>query len=264
MEPTNHDQLVEEIRSMRPWHHDIELYDDFSTGKVFSPDGRLPRPENDGVSLISPRARFFERMDAIYPDGLSGVEFLDCACNGGAYCFWARELDAARVVGFDVREHWINQAKLVQSHRTIHPVDRIEFHVQDLYDIPKLDLQPFDLTYFSGLFYHLPDPITGLRIAADLTREIIILNTAMMPGDDNARGLTICHESRTNVMSGVHRLAWFPNSKETLRDILIWMGFEDIRVSMLIDSNDQARPRIEMIAARTKGRLNGLEGERLY
>lgn len=261
MNQPNREQLAEEIRAMRPWHHDIELFDDFTTGKVFSPDGKLTRPENDGVSLISPRARFFGRMKQLFPQGLEGKDFLDCACNAGAYCFWARELEANRVVGFDVREHWINQARFVQKHRTIQPVDRIEFHVQDLYDVPRLGLDPFDMTYFSGIFYHLPDPVTGLKIAADLTREIIIVNTAMMPKSDNPNGLTMAKESRTKVMSGVHELSWFPNGKETLRDILLWLGFPEQKISMLIEKDDVPRSRIEIVAAREKGRLADFDGE---
>jgi tRNA (mo5U34)-methyltransferase len=257
------DELSRQVKRLAPWHHDIELTTDLSTGRVFSESGTLTQAENEGVSLISPRRRFFARMKRLFPDGLSGQHFLDCACNAGAYCFWARELDAARIVGFDVREHWINQAKFVQQHRTFAPVDRIEFHVKDLYDVPRLELRPFDLTYFSGIFYHLPDPITGLKIAADLTRDILILNTAMMPNPDNPRGMTMARESRTLVMSGVHELAWFPNGPETLRDILLWAGFKEQKISMHNIKKDVPRSRIEIIAARERGRLEEFEGETL-
>lgn len=260
---SDREQLTEQILSMRPWHHDIELFDDFSTGKVFSPDGKLQPEDNDGVSLISPRVRFFSRLNKLYPNGLSGKHFLDCACNGGAYCFWARELDAERVVGFDVREHWINQANFVKEHRTVQPVDRIDFHVQDLYDIPKLELAPFDMTYFSGIFYHLPDPITGLKIAADLTREIIVLNTAMKLDPNNPTGMSMVRESRTVVMSGVHELAWMPNGKECLSQILKWLGFPEQKITLQNEKAKLGRSRIEIVAAREKGRLADLEGEAL-
>ena len=257
------DELTKQIELMRPWHHDVELFDGFSTGKVFSPDGRLPGPENDGVSLISPRTPFHSRLDRLYPDGMTGKSFLDCACNGGGYCFWAREKDIQRCVGFDVREHWIQQARFVQQHRTVHPTDRIEFHVRDLLDVPEMGLKPFDLTLFSGIFYHLPDPVTGLKIAADLTTDVFILNTAMMPNSEHPRGLTMVRESRTRVMSGVHELAWFPNGKETLRDILLWMGFKDLKVTLLTEVDAIGRSRIEVIAGREKGRLENIEGESL-
>lgn len=257
------DELSEKIKAMRPWHHDIQLFDDFTTGRVFSPNGRLERVDNDGVSLISPRERFLSRLERIYPEGLSGKSFLDCACNGGGYCFWAREKDVARAVGFDVREHWINQAKFVQQHRTIFPTDRIEFHVMDLYDVPQKKLEPFDLTYFSGLFYHLPDPVTGLKIAADLTSDLLILSTSMMLDMENPRGMTLGYESQTKVMSGVHQLKWLPNGKETLREILKWLGFQEMKITFYQEKKEIQRSRIEIIAARTKNRLVDVEGELL-
>ena len=129
--------------------------------------------------------------------------------------------------------------------------------------MPSQNHEPFDMTYFSGIFYHLPDPITGLKIAADLTTDVLILNTAMMLDPNNPRGLTMARESRTKVMSGVHQLSWFPNGKESLRDILLWLGFKDLKVTMLNERKDNFRSRIEIVAARESGRLKDLNGEPL-
>jgi len=254
------DQLVEQVRAMRPWHQDIEINDQVSTGKAFSPDGKLLPADNDNVSLISPRLRFERRAEVLYPDGLSGKRFLDCACNAGAYCFYARELGADFSFGFDVRKHWVDQARFVQEQRQGFPADRIEFREMDLYDLPKLELEPFDYTYFSGIFYHLPDPITGLKAAADLTRDILLLSTSTATQAGNPLGLTLAYESREKVMSGVHRLAWFPNSPEILVEILNWLGFAEMKVTKDV-SNHKNRNRTEIVAAREKGRLEGLEGE---
>lgn len=256
------ESLTQQIKEMRPWHHDVEIADGFSTGKVFSENGRLQRPDNDGVSLISPKVRFMNQIDSIFPEGLSGKRFLDCACNGGGYCFWAREKGASNVYGFDVREHWINQAKFIQQHRTAAPVDNIEFEVMDLYDLPKKNLDPFDMTYFSGIFYHLPDPITGLKIAADLTKDTMLLSTAAKADPSNPTGLTMARESTTKVMSGVYQMAWFPNGPECLKELLLWCGFKDIKLTMNAQKPN-LRLRLEVLASKEKGRLDGLEGESL-
>jgi hypothetical protein len=109
----------------------------------------------------------------------------------------------------------------------------------------------------------LPDPVTGLKIAADLTTDVLILNTAMMLDPNNPRGMTMARESRTKVMSGVHQLSWFPNGKETLRDIMLWLDFKDLKVTMFNERKDNFRSRIEIVAAREKGRLDNIEGESL-
>jgi tRNA (mo5U34)-methyltransferase len=252
--------LTEAITSMRPWHHDIALNEQVSTGKVFSPDGSLERHENDGVSLISPRSRFMRQTGQLYPGGMSGKRFLDCACNAGAYCFFARELDAAYALGFDVRSHWINQALFVQQRRTIHSTDRIDFHEIDLMDLPDKKLEPFDFTYFKGIFYHLPDPVTGLKIATELTTDVILVNTAGLRVEGEPRGMTLALEGTEPPMSGVHRLSWMPNSPEVVVEILKWLGFEDFKLTHNVNTEDQ-RLRFEVIAGRTPGRLEHLDGE---
>jgi len=257
------DELVAEIKRLGPWHHDLQITDDLSTGEVFSPTRQLLPPENEGVSLISPRAVFVKNMKLLFPEGLAGKRFLDCACNAGAYCFLARELGADFAYGFDVRKHWIDQAGFIQAHRVVAPVDQVEVRELDLYDLPKQNLDPFDITYFSGIFYHLPDPVTGLKIAADLTTDVMVLSTAMVPGEDNPLGMTMVWEGVEPVMSGVYELAWFPNNPQTLSRIFGWAGFNDVK--MINDSVNPTskRRRVKLIAAREKGRLADVPGTQL-
>ena len=253
--------LIEKIRELGPWHHDIELNDEVHTGKVFSPTGILPKQENEGVTLISPRNQFTNLMQGCYPDSLlQGKTFLDCACNGGGYCFLAREFGATNVVGFDVREHWINQAKFALEHRKTAPVDNIRFEVMDLYDLPKQNLPKFDFTYFSGIFYHLPDPVTGLKIAADQTKDIIFVNTAGINVPQNPTGMSMSRESITRVMSGVYELSWFPNGAECIQALLNWLGFKEVKLMRLVE-NPNDRIRISIVASREEGRLENVPGE---
>ena len=254
------EELEAEIRRLAPWHHDIQITEGISTGLVFAKTRTLLPSENDGVSLISPRASFGHFVETLYPNSMSGVRFLDCACNAGAYCFLARENDAEFAYGFDVREHWIDQGHFVQENCTVQPVDRIQLQVADLYDLPKKNLEPFDFTYFSGIFYHLPDPISGLKIAADLTKDVLVVSTLCADGGSNPLGMTIKFESVDNLMSGVHKLAWMPNSPEALALILGWMGFVDIKLMLDVKNEAYAGRRIQLIASRTKGRLKSVYG----
>ncbi len=261
-EPATRQWLESQIRELGPWHHDISITDDVSIGNVFGKDQHrtLPRKHNDGVSLIEPREKFQERLRGIYPNGLGGKRFLDCACNAGVYCFLAREADAEFSFGFDVRDHWIRQADFIKQHRTVAPTDRIEFEVLDLYDLPARNLKPFDYTFFSGIFYHLPDPIHGLKLAAEVTTDIIVVNTASMYNPDNPGGLTPRRRSSSNfVMSGVSDMAWFPNGPKAILLILNWMGFREFKLTHFAKRGD--RHRFEVFAAREPGRLDDLRGE---
>ena len=276
----NNEELVAKIREMAPWHHDIQINEEISTGKVFSPSGTLKVAENQGVSLISTRKSFLNQLKSIYPDGVAGKRFLDCACNAGGYCFWAVEAGFDSAYGFDVRDHWIRQGKLVKQERSEDlPSKQVHLETMDLYDLPTKDVGEFDMTYFSGIFYHLPDPVTGLKIAADRTTDVLYLNTAMMnPVDDEDEtsqptGMTMTMERTDTLMTGVHKLSWFPNNPQTLIGILKWLGFEDIVITMdnrknvptcnfrgeakkRAEKNKIRRRRIGMYAARQKGRLD--------
>ncbi len=234
------DVVREEIAALGPWHHDVELPGGLRTG-----DLALARsePGANAPTLIDPRASLERLVSTIFPDGLAGKSVLDCACNGGGYLFAARDLGAGSAFGFDVRAHWIAQAEFLARQLGN---DGLSFAMLDLADLPGLDLPQFDVTLFQGIFYHLPDPVAGLKIAADHTRELLVLNTATLPQPH--KGLIFNPESETLLMSGVHRVAWLPTGEPVLRDLLAWCGFPHVRCTF--ERRDGRWGRIELVAAR--------------
>jgi 2-polyprenyl-3-methyl-5-hydroxy-6-metoxy-1,4-benzoquinol methylase len=208
-------------------------------------------PKFGKVSFHDVEPTYKNLMASLYPDGLAGRSVIDCACNCGGYSLWSRELGASRCFGFDVRDHWIRQAEFLARERE-HPSDGCSFEVLDLYDLPKRD-EEFDIAIFKGIFYHLPDPVTGLRVVADKTRELLVLNTATRSGKDGF--LAVARESTDFVMSGVYGLNWLPTGPEVLERILGWMGFPATRISFWhkktpFGSGGQPLGRIEILAAR--------------
>lgn len=237
------DALRADIRRLGPWHQDLEIAPGVRTGERDS--NEAPDPLGVGhAGLVQPVEALTQIARDIFADGLAGRSLLDCACNAGGYVFAAKQLGAGRCFGFDVREHWLDQARFLQRHL---PGDDVEFARLDLLELRERNLQPFDVTLFFGLFYHLPDPVAGLRIAADLTREMLILNTAWDPGVPD-HGLKLNLEDDQALMSGVHRLAWLPSGSRVLEDILHWSGFPHTRVQHVSTSGQS--PRIQILAAR--------------
>lgn len=257
-------ELKEEIIRLGPWHHDVQITPEISTSVFLeAPEGTY---DSSRPSFINPRNDFLDTMRKIYPEGLEGRTLLDCACNCGGYCFWAKEIGAGECFGFDAREHWIEQARFLKESRTVGPTDGLRFEVMDLYNLPNLGLEPFDVTFFRGIFYHLPDPITALKVAADLTREVLILNTAIW--NDLPDGmLAIAEEGTEDLMTGVHGLSWFPTGPNVLTRTLRWMGFTEIRLVVSHTRHKDLPPRLgnlEIIASRKEGLLKKLESlERL-
>jgi hypothetical protein len=221
--PTGEQQLRDRIIQLGPWHLEVEVTPDLTTG-AWLDAGREAYPDSLGpVSHLDLREPFWTIMRSIYPDGLEGRSVMDCACNCGGYLFWAKEIGAGECFGFDVRGHWIEQAEFLLEHRR-GPTDGMRFEVLDLYELPNLELQPFDITLFNGLFYHLPDPIHGLKLAADRTSELLFMTTASRTNVPDGC-LSIESESSDAIMSGVYGLNWLPTGPEVLSRILRWLGF---------------------------------------
>lgn len=246
--------LREEIIRLGPWHLDVEVTPEMST-RVFLEAPPETYPDLGRVQFQSPRERWMENMRFIYPEGLQGRTVLDCACNCGAYLFWAKELGAGDCFGFDAREHWITQARFLQRHRS-GPNSGIQFEICDLYDVPKLGLEPFDITLFNGLFYHLYDPIGGLRIACDLTKELIHVGTATRKGMQDGL-LVVDAENPDWAMSGLHNLRWLPTGPGAIEPILRWAGFEETAVASWWEKKEQAFGRVQVVGSRTPGLLSG-------
>jgi tRNA (mo5U34)-methyltransferase len=256
--------LREEIVRLGPWHYELEVTPEVSTRAFLdAPEGTYP-DWFGRISFIPNFEESFTRtLRRVYPEGLVGRSMLDCACNCGACLFVAKDFEAGECFGSDVREHWIEQARFLSKYRT-RPAGGIEFRVCDLYELPKLGLTPFDITFFGGIFYHLPDPVSGLKIAADLTRELLIVNTATRNGYPDGM-LVVGEESKERLLSGIHGLNWFPTGPDVLARILRWLGFPEVRLHWHVPHppNQPAdMGRLQLFAARDKGTFEAFDRSR--
>ena len=246
-------ELREEVVRLGPWHIDIDITPEVSTAAFLEAPSQPSTEDTSGIAFHNPREGFLRRLHRAFPNGLEGRSVLDCACNCGAYLFYAKEAGAGRCLGFDLREHWIEQARFLAEQRT-RPTADMRFEVCDLYDLPALEPGRFDVTLFLGIFYHLPDPITALKLVADITDEVLIVNTATKAGLADGH-LVAEQESPTKLMSGKYGLSWLPTGPDVIMRILGWLGFAEARCSVWRHAPRQRGDldRVEVIAARTPG-----------
>ena len=282
--PATAAELREEIIRLGPWLHQVQVTSDVSTRDYLDAP---PTPDATKVTVLlregtaptrfvetyvpnelpwsnlqfrNHRDDFIAAMLRIYPDGLEGRRVLDCACNCGAYLFWAKELGAGECVGFDVREHWIEQAHFLAEHCES-PTDGVRFELCDLYDVAELDLEPFDIVFFNGIMYHLPDPIAGLKVAADLAEELLVVNTATASGLPDGM-LKASAEGVEGLASGVYGLNWLPTGPAAINAIFDWCGFAETRCHFWRRQPGQRasnRDRIEMFAGREPGMFESFD-----
>jgi tRNA (mo5U34)-methyltransferase len=256
--------LREEIIRLGPWHYDVQVTPDIST-RVYleAPPGTYPKRTFGAITFLEPRDRFKSELLRLYPHGLEGRTMMDCACNCGGYLFWAREAGAGQCLGFDAREHWIEQAIFLREQRG-ESADDVQFEVCDLYDVPKLGLEPFDITLYQGIFHHVPDPISGLKIAADLTKELLIIGTATRSGMPD--GCLFAYEESDRLMSGKYGHGWRATGPEVLDRMLRWVGFVETRVIGWLKetpSEGEGWGRLRMAASKSPGLLERLGEPRI-
>ncbi|NNE24304.1 MAG: methyltransferase domain-containing protein [Rhizobiales bacterium] len=251
-------ELTEAINRLGPWYYKLHVRDGIFTGSdsQVDDDGRT-------VAFVDPVANFEYFTKQALPNGMEGRSFLDCGCNCGGYSFAAKERGAGKVYAFDVRDHWIDQAKFLLENREQNAED-MRFEVADLVGANNID-EEFDVTWFCGLFYHLPDPVAGLKLAADKTKELLFLQTAVVgsePGEEEYPSLDYKKEGIKASMSGIYGLSWLPSGPKVLKGILDCLGFPETRTVMWYRKNigygARSRGRVMIIAARERGRLKGV------
>jgi SAM-dependent methyltransferase len=239
--------LEAEIDALGPWCHEIEVVPGISTRawRERHPDSRVPFLDPRVTPIVKTALRLF-------PSALKGWSVLDCGCNAGGYSFLAREAGAGRCFGFDARRHWIDQARFVARCRQY---EDMTFEVREL---DQLEVELFDMTFFAGLLYHLPDPVHGLKMAADATRELIFVDTSARAGLPDG-SLVAENENKELLVSGVHGLNWLPTGPDVVRRMLEWVGFAECAV---LDYRLEVEPQVDrlaVIAAKTPGFLGSLD-----
>jgi tRNA (mo5U34)-methyltransferase len=149
LEPASHvGTLQEQVAALGPWFHNIDLGDVWTAPDHFLGD--------------YPGFKFRRFAEAL-PADLSGKTVLDIGCNAGFYSFEMKRRGAARVLGIDGDDRYLDQARFVAGELGFGDV---EFRNLSVYDVALLG-ERFDLVIFMGVLYHLRHPL----LALDLVRE---------------------------------------------------------------------------------------------
>lgn len=134
--------IARRIAELGDWFHNIEL-----GGVRTAPNHFLGDFPNVKWKHIAPAL----------PADLSGASVLDIGCNGGFYSIEMKRRGAARVLGIDVDNRYLDQAKFAAATLAQH----IEFEKRSVYHVEEIAGE-FDYIFFMGLLYHLRYPLLAL------------------------------------------------------------------------------------------------------
>jgi 2-polyprenyl-3-methyl-5-hydroxy-6-metoxy-1,4-benzoquinol methylase len=125
----------------------------------------------------------FRNFAAALPESLEGKSVLDIGCNGGFYSLEMKRRGAARVLGVDYDDVYLNQARFAAEVLGA----EIEFAKLSVYDVATLG-ERFDLVIFMGVFYHLRHPLLALDLIHEhVARDLLLFQTMQRGSETRSR-----------------------------------------------------------------------------
>ena len=121
----------------------------------------------------------FANFAGVIPGDLTGKSVLDIGCNAGFYSMEMKRRGAARVLGVDYDDAYLDQARFAAE---VKGYD-IEFRKLSVYDVATLG-ERFDLVVFMGVFYHLRHPLLALDLIWEHVADDLLLFQTMQRGSD--------------------------------------------------------------------------------
>lgn len=159
-------ELRGRVEQLSPWFQNIDL----GHGVKTAPDHFLGD---------YPAFKYRRFADAL-PSDLTGKSVLDIGCNAGFYSIEMKKRGAARVLGIDSDERYLEQARLATE--ALGHAD-IDFARLDVYDVARLG-EKFDLVIFMGVLYHLRHPLLALDLIREHVAGDLMLFQTMQQGTD--------------------------------------------------------------------------------
>jgi len=160
------DALTRRIDELGEWFHNINLFGVKTAPRHFL--GDFPNVK-------------WKHISAAIPENLSGATVLDIGCNGGFYSLEMKRRGAERVIGIDVDDRYLNQARFAAKTLDM----EIEFEKRSVYDVDAVPGQ-FDFVLFMGVFYHLRYPLFALDKVVKKVAGKLLFQT-MIRGSETAQ-----------------------------------------------------------------------------
>ena len=198
------DEKLKGVKTLAPWFHCIDLGDGVLTksASLAGEHDDHPRPTWNVIR------RFL-------PEDLSGQEVLDVGCNAGFYAIEAKRRAASRVLGVEAKRLHVRQARFAQRALSLD----IKYQRGSVYDLRAATFGRFDVTLALGLIYHCKHLMLALENLAQVTRHLMILETAVFPPDRNTKPFQRVYGANDQ---RVHTLGYVENAPDALEASYNW------------------------------------------
>jgi tRNA (mo5U34)-methyltransferase len=198
------EQIFSELKRLEPWFHRIDLGNGIYTKTESVMGEPVDHPHGP-----------WQTIQKLLPRDLTGKTVLDVGCNAGFYSFEARRRGAKRVLGVDGQRQHVRQGLFV---RKVLGLD-VEFRRLNVYELSHRNVGQFDITLALGLLYHLKHPILALENLYRVTKEILVIETAIMPAKQTPGSFPYSFGAAEATL---HPLVYVENSPEAKEQVYNW------------------------------------------
>ncbi len=154
--------LQQEVERLGPWFHNLRL-------------GEVQTAPNHFLGDY-PSVKFESFRHAL-PADMTGKSVLDIGCNAGFYSFEMKRRGASRVLGIEVEDLYLRQARFVAEMEGLD----VEFRKLSVWEVGAIGEQ-FDLVIFMGVLYHLRHPLLALDLIHTHVAKDALLFQSMQRG----------------------------------------------------------------------------------
>ena len=154
-----------DLEALGPWAYQVEFGSTSTLGVRNEADWKYHRYRGSllgGITAVAAGARIAE------------LSVLDVGCHCGVQALELAELGFGRVVGVDLRSANIRQARFLMS---AFGTSRVSFEERNVWDLEGSPAH--DVVFCAGLLYHVTYPLRLLKILHDLTKEFLVLDSAV-------------------------------------------------------------------------------------
>jgi tRNA (mo5U34)-methyltransferase len=197
-------EILAELKRLEPWFHRIDL----GGGLYTKTESVMGEPVDHPLGP-------WQTIQKLLPRDLSVKTLLDVGCNAGFYSFEAKRRGAKRVLGVDGQRQHVRQGLFV---RKVLGLD-VEFRRLNVYELNARTVGQFDITLALGLLYHLKHPILALENLYRITKELLVIETAIMPTRQTPK--SFAHSFGT-VRTMLHPIAYVENPPEAKEQVFNW------------------------------------------
>lgn len=228
----DNESIGRELRRLAPFHHDVAL-----PGGQRTHVGDMSRRAVE-VSRVDTLLRHaFPAIEETLGGSWTGLRVLDVGCNAGGFAVECARRGAQHVLGIDVVERYLEQARFI---RDAWDLSNLDFRKLAVEEISDAGIGTFDVTLCFGLLYHLEDPVGAMRRIATVTTSVLVVDTNLLPPRVWRRGPLwlmgfppVTSEEHNDVSTSLwrqERRCQFRPNREAVTALLRFFNFTDVRL----------------------------------